>query len=78
MRNIPFIKGHTYKCRLVRAVMPEGRDEILLSERYNLSVEMSEMHHPSKGYTYLVNCVISVNHRGTTVIWLELRYNLLR
>jgi hypothetical protein len=68
MQNIPFMKGHTYSLRLVRAVMPEGRDERLLPLRYNLLVEMSELYHPSKGYTHLLNCVISVNHGGSAVI----------
>ena len=70
MQNIPFMKGHTYCSRLVRAVMPEGREEILLTLRYNLLVEMSEMYHPSKGYTYCFNPAIFVNHGGTAVIWL--------
>ena len=43
MQNIPFMKGHTYSLRLVRAVMPEGRKEILLLRRYNLLVEMNEI-----------------------------------
>jgi hypothetical protein len=68
MQNIPFMKGHTYSSRLVRAVIPEGREEMLLLRRYNLLVEMSEMYHPSKGYTDLLNRVISVNHGGTAVI----------
>ena len=77
MQNIPFMKGHTYNSRLVRAVMPEGREEMLLLWSHNLLAEMSEMYHPSKGYTYLLNPVIFVNHGGTAVIWLKLRYNLL-
>jgi hypothetical protein len=77
MQNIPFTKGHTYIIRLVRAVIPEGRDEILLELSHNLLVEMSEMYHPSKGYTYLFNRVISVNHGGSAVIWLPSRPNLL-
>ena len=77
MQNIPFMKGHTYRSRLVRAVMPEGRDEILLELSHNLLVEMSEMYHPSQGYTYHFNRVIFVNHGGTAVIWLLPRYNLL-
>lgn len=59
------MKGHTYILRLVRAVMPEGREVmLLLLWRYNLLVEMSEMYHPSKGYTYILNHVIFVNHGG--------------
>ena len=77
MQNIPFMNGHTYCSRLVRAVIPEGKEEILLCERYNLLVEMSEMYHPSKGHTYPSNRVIFINHGGTAVIWLELRFNLL-
>ena len=70
MQNIPFMKRHTYVFRLVRAVMPEGRDEMLLLLSHNLLVEMSGMYHPSKGYTYCLNPVIFVNHGGTAVIWL--------
>jgi hypothetical protein len=77
MQNIPFMKAHTYRSRLVRAVMPEGKDEMWLLVRYNLLVEMSDMYHPSKGYTYFLNRVIFVNHGGTAVIWLKLRRNLL-
>ena len=77
MQNIPFMKGHTYCSRLVRAVMPEGRDEMSLPLRHNLLVETSGMYHPSKGYTYSLNRVISVNHGGTAVIRLEWRLNLL-
>ena len=77
MKNIPFMKGHTYDTRFVRAVMPEGREEILLELSHNLLVEMSEMYHPSKGDTYPLNCVIFVNHGGTAVIWLAARHNLL-
>ena len=77
MQNIPFMKGHTYSTRLVRAVMPEGREEMLLLRSHNLLMEMSEMYHPSKGYTYTINPVIFDNHEGTAVIWLSLRFNLL-
>jgi hypothetical protein len=77
MQNILFMKGHTYTSRFVRAVMPEARDEILLEPSHNLLVEMSDMHHPSKEYTYPLNRVIFVNHGGTAVIWLKLSLNLL-
>ena len=61
----------------MRAVMPEGRDKMLLYRRYSLLVEISDMYHPSKRYTYPLNRVIFVNHGGTAVIWLLPRYNLL-
>ena len=64
------MKGHTYVSRLVRKAMPEGREEMLLLLSHNLLVEMSEMYHPSKRYTYHSNLVILVNHGGTAVIWL--------
>ena len=76
MQNIPFMKGHTYSSRLVRAVIPGGREEILLLLRYNLLVEMSEMYHPLTAYTYTLNRVIFVNHGGTAVISLEPRLSL--